>query len=319
MAEQLADFTRAAALGFKSGEGQSTGNPLGQFIKMMLAQQMQTNQLQTEYQLKGQLAEKEAQLKQQYPTMMDALIAKQLGIGGVNETMSTEQSNILSPARSVEEAKQRLVKEGKDPNDYLIKEEKVMMGKIPTVGYKVEQRQRKPLPQSQMKAIEDAYAVINNLNTIKDKADRFKTGPTSFRFSQAPFAQAYMGAVGTPEEASYKADITNAQATYASAMTGAQRGFKEIQWLESALPSANLPPDKMKSVTDTALARMRKNLQNLLSVAKKSGYDVSQFEEDDGSNPISQGAEQESLISAYMKKYPNRSREEIIKALQRGR
>lgn len=63
MAEQLADFTRAAALGFKSGESMSTGNPLGQFIKMMLAQQMQTNQMRTEYGMKKELIDYEGQSK----------------------------------------------------------------------------------------------------------------------------------------------------------------------------------------------------------------------------------------------------------------
>lgn len=89
---QLADLSRSAALGFESGKGQSTVNPLGQFIRSMLAQRQQQDALAADVGAKSILQKQEYKLKSQYPDPLTAILAKQYGLdlgGGGATTPAT--------------------------------------------------------------------------------------------------------------------------------------------------------------------------------------------------------------------------------------
>lgn len=136
------------------------------------------------------------------------------------------------------------------------------------------------LPQQQLTAINNAKTTIDLLRNVVDKSSsgKFDTGPTSLRYHSGTFGNPYMNVMGSPEEASFKSDLTDTNAAYASARTGAQRGFKEIQWLAPAMPNGEMKPAALQAVGKQAMQRMAINLNNLITSAKSTGYDVSEFE-----------------------------------------
>jgi len=131
------------------------------------------------------------------------------------------------------------------------------------------------------KTIEDTIQTISLMGNISkaSKTGKFKTGYMSEYSQNAPFHKARMSLLGTPEQAQFKSDLTDAQAAYASARTGAQRGFKEIGWLEPAMPSGDTPPEQLFAVADRASERMELNLRNTLMSSKKQGYDICEYED----------------------------------------
>lgn len=139
----------------------------------------------------------------------------------------------------------------------------------------------KSMPAPKQKVIDDLVSVIGILDQISQKAQtgKYKTGFGSAYSQTAPFQKARMSLFGKPEEATFKSDLTDAQAAYASAKTGAQRGFKEIAWLESAMPSGDTPPKQLSAIADRARERLELNLRNAILSAKKSGIDTSQYED----------------------------------------
>lgn len=139
----------------------------------------------------------------------------------------------------------------------------------------------KSMPSSKQKVIDDLISGIGILDQISQKSQtgKYKTGYMSAYSQTSPFHKARMSLRGKPEEAAFKADLTDAQAAYASARTGAQRGFKEIAWLESAMPSGDTPPEQLSALSSRARERLELNLRNALLSAQKTGIDVSQYED----------------------------------------
>lgn len=156
------------------------------------------------------------------------------------------------------------------PEDYILKKKETKVRGIPTL---IDVPELKPdFSDSQLKSLNDSVSVLQILDDIEKTSPKMKTGAFSGRFDQnIPFNQKYMALMGTPEEAQFKSDLTDLSTTYASAKTGAQRGFKEIQWLSSAIPTGDLPSDKLTAVASKARERMSINMRNMLISAEKNG------------------------------------------------
>src|SRR3990167_3535500 len=179
----------------------------GEALQQTATSYAERKQREREMQMKGGielgLEKEKAKLKQQYPDPLTALIMSQLGGG-----------QTISPPTTREEAVSKLKEEGKDPADFKIKEQVISGPKgTKSLGYVAEEIPKKLFNTQQEKSINDLTYTINLIKTIKDKAatGKYKTGPLAGRFSALmPFNQLYMGAVGKPEEAAFKSDLTEA-------------------------------------------------------------------------------------------------------------
>ena len=86
----LADMPRAAALGFQTGMQMGEGqNPLGQFVKLMLADFQQKRELQTEYGMKKGLLKEEYNIKAGSPFGIAELAKTQAETGLKEEELKT--------------------------------------------------------------------------------------------------------------------------------------------------------------------------------------------------------------------------------------
>jgi len=148
---------------------------------------------------------------------------------------------------------------------------------------------KKAIPEEARQATSDIGTVIANLGSLHSRASektpegeyKFKTGPMSFRYTPEDIplgiGQRYASAVSTPEETQFTADLTATQAAYAKAESGVQRGFKEIQFLTSAMPRGTLAPEKLIAVAESAIGRQLINMDNVVKSLENAGYDASEF------------------------------------------
>ena len=86
------DFAQTSRLGFQAGAEMGQGqNPLGTFIRSMLADWQQRRAMGQEYGMKKDLIQEEAKARQQYPTPWEAYMAKQLE-GEENKGITTAEN-----------------------------------------------------------------------------------------------------------------------------------------------------------------------------------------------------------------------------------
>lgn len=138
------------------------------------------------------------------------------------------------------------------------------------------------IPTAQTDVLGDIQSTIDQVSSLKDRAatGNFKTGPMSVRFTpnDIPFGRRYAAQVSSPEESQFASDLTAVGATYAKAESGAARGFKEIEYLATAMPTGILPPDQFIAVAESAIGRQIVNMENAVNSLRQSGYDVTEYD-----------------------------------------
>lgn len=134
---------------------------------------------------------------------------------------------------------------------------------------------QRAIPQGQLKAIEDTNKSITRLQgLIKDmQENKHKTGPLSPRFFRGNLGNVAMQYSKDAKGANFKAANERFINEYLTAQTGAQRGFKEIQWLSTAVPNpaTDLPENYINKANST-LAELESNRNSMIQTLKDAGY-----------------------------------------------
>ena len=108
---------------------------------------------------------------------------------------------------------------------------------------------------------------------------------------------------GSEKQQQLKSKLRTLQGSFLSEFTGAQRGFKEIEFALPALPSPEQPKRKFIATGKGALATARKNLRTALSTAKKAGYNVSEFETEGEPVSAPTGREEADGVEDVLSRY----------------
>ena len=108
----------------------------------------------------------------------------------------------------------------------------------------------------------------------------YQTGPLSPRFYRGPVGNIAMQYLGTPEERTFKAEVERFTNDYITAQTGAQRGFKEMQWLQTAIPNASVDtPKNFLANARSALQDLQDNQSEMTRMLNEGGYKAPVFEQ----------------------------------------
>ncbi len=291
----LADFSRASALGFEQGQQMQEGqNPLGTFVRSMLADYKQKKAMeseygmktalnQQEYGMKKDLAVEEAKLRQQFPSPFEALMAKQ---------MSGDMGN--APASTEEEAKAQ-IPSGENPEDYNLKVETRSLRGIPQSIYRPE---KKPLVQpAQQKELNQ---IRQTRILLERNLDKLKNNPQFQKFIgpgivQRPGAMAdviaQMG--GAPKDfVTFKADVDKAFQKYRKEVTGVQAGYPELQWLAPDLPKTTDTSDNFISKTESSIEQLKQAEEQLYDTWNKAGFSTGKLREGTKGNLIQEQSKQ---------------------------
>ena len=138
-----------------------------------------------------------------------------------------------------------------------------------------------PTPEGRMEAVLNYSTAIRRLKELRTEMQtaKYGTGPASMRFQRGLFPNLYANVVGTPEEINFRDKASRYVNEYLTAQTGAQRGFKEIQFLEPTIPNpAYDAPATYLLKSKTSLKEMQSNLQSALEVMKAQGQRTDELE-----------------------------------------
>src|SRR3990167_1003544 len=133
----------------------------------------------------------------------------------------------------------------------------------------------KATPTGQLTAFKSTNQAIrrlkNLIQTIEQKG--YKTGPLSPRFQRGTLGNIAMQYRGTPEERAFKAENERFANDYITAQTGAQRGFKEMAWLQTAIPNASADtPENYLANAYSALKDLEDDKQQMTQMLEEGGY-----------------------------------------------
>ena len=145
----------------------------------------------------------------------------------------------------------------------------------------------RPIPQGQLVVLESTDKAITRLQKLiqVQQEKQYKTGPMSPRFYSGNLGNVAMQYAGSPEERVFKAENQRFTNDYITAQTGAQRGFKEVQWLQNAIPNpAQDTPENYLANAQSALEDLQRNKTQMLQTLKDAGYRVPEAEGVDDPN-----------------------------------
>ena len=134
---------------------------------------------------------------------------------------------------------------------------------------------KRPVTTEQVKAIEQTDKAIMRLQGLigEMKKGQFKTGPLSPRFHRGTIGNVAMQYRGTVPEADFKAANERFVNEYITAQTGAQRGFKEMQWLGTAIPNVGEQiPEKFLPIAMKTLEELNANRKQMVEILGAAGY-----------------------------------------------
>ena len=127
--------------------------------------------------------------------------------------------------------------------------------------------------------IDSTISDIENLsNELRSK--NYKTGPFQWRWSNTfPGGATYMKSVGSPEEQAFKQRVDRMLQSYLLAQSGVQRGFKEISWLQSAIPNTEQFPAAFEEASKTMKEDMIRNRSNVINALRMRGKAIGGYNE----------------------------------------
>ena len=134
-------------------------------------------------------------------------------------------------------------------------------------------------PSEQITPIRQTEAAIRQLDEIIQDArtNKYRTGPFSARFGGGFLNKRYAAVVESPKEIGFRKKFQRYQAAYASAQSGAARGFKEIEWLAGAQPEPDVDtPEQLIQNAMDARRELVENHRNMTEFLAKSGFRVPQ-------------------------------------------
>jgi hypothetical protein len=213
--------------------------------------------------------------------------------------------------------------------DYQVKVDTESIRGIKTQKLGLERKQR--LPASELADIGRIRDGNKILNDIKVTLENFglQMGPG---FSTRPGAIADLLAQSKGANFSaLKAKIGRAFQKYRKAVTGVAAGYPELNMLAPNYIKATDTNDVLIQKALDILKEGQDNEEILLDTFSKGGYAVSQLRKKSNKNmsenkktitlpsgkKSSAQDQNENLVSQYMQKYPNRSREEVINAMKK--
>src|SRR3990167_1737197 len=135
--------------------------------------------------------------------------------------------------------------------------------------------EKRPVTTEQVKAIEQTDKAIMRLQGLigEMQKSQFKTGPLSPRFHRGTIGNVAMQYRGTVPEADFKAANERFVNEYITAQTGAQRGFKEMQWLGTAIPNVGEQiPEKFLPIAMKTLEELNANRKQMVNILDAAGY-----------------------------------------------
>lgn len=148
-----------------------------------------------------------------------------------------------------------------------------------TVDAAKQAQETKVLSGEQINSITAYSNTIDQLEqVIKDmEENKYKTGPVlaggKYGFSELPMSTTARARSFTPEETAFYANSRALMSDYLKAMTGAQRGFQEVKFLQPALPDpSSMTPEQFVKVGKEAIRRSKANLTNVLDFTRAAKY-----------------------------------------------
>ena len=164
---------------------------------------------------------------------------------------------------------------------------------------------KKP-PSGQMTAINQVDRAINRLEGLISsmETEKFKTGPLSLRFQRGKAGNIYAQYKGTPKEVDFKAKNERFMNEYITAQTGAQRGFKEMAWLATAVPNVEQDlPENFLQKAKTTLSELKQNKDNMVNLLQQSGYQMGTLPVQQTMQPEQQPMQQSPELNNLKSKY----------------
>lgn len=151
-----------------------------------------------------------------------------------------------------------------------------------SVQYSNPNVKKRPIPGGQLAALTQTNVAIARLedliNTVKKTP--MATGPFSGRFQRGPIANAYIQSVGSPEEVDFKGRSERFINSYLTAETGVQRGFKEIQYLATAIPNPAVDnPTNFLRKAESSIGEMKQKRNFMMQLLQQGGYTAQELQD----------------------------------------
>ncbi len=285
MPQYFPNFAETARLGFQSGMEMGEGqNPLGSFIRSMLADWQQRRTIGQEVGLYKAKEEYKQKLEEESP---QGKYYKSL-------TKYMEESPFISGGQATSTGYNPLTQFMTDPNlteeDYILKPTKVSVRGLPQITNVPTPKDT--LSSEQDETIRDITKTLNQLDRVEELSPQVTTGYIEGRKfePQFPFNRLLMGINPPKEDIEFKSTLTQAKASHAKSESGVQRGFKEIEFLKMAMPDPTYNPTGFLASTQEAKRRTELNLRNVLIAADRQGKRL--------------GIEYRQMMQDLIEKYP---------------
>lgn len=284
MGQYFPDFASTARLGFVTGAQMGEGqNPLGQFIKTMLADWQQRRAIGQEVGMFKAKEEYKQKLEEKSPQGRY-----------YSEMAEAVKTNPFIAGQGTKEGYNPLTQFMTDPNlteeDYILKPTKVSVRGFPQITNVPTPKDT--LTNDQDETIRDIVKTLNQVDRLEELSPKVTTGYfEGRRFEpQFPFNRLLMGISPAKEDIEFKSTLTQVKASHAKAESGVQRGFKEIEFLKMAMPDPTYNPAGFMASTQEAKRRTELNLRNVLIGADRQGKRL--------------GIEYRQMMQDLIEKYP---------------
>lgn len=259
------NFSETARLGFQTGAQMGEGqNPLGQFVRSMLADWQQRRAMEQEVGL--------YKAKEEYKQKLEAESPQGRYYSEMAEAVKT---NPFVAGQGTGQGYNPLAQFMTDPNlteeDYILKPTKVSVRGLPQITNVPTPKDT--LTNEQDETIRDIAKTLNQIDRLEELAPNVETGYVAGRRfePQFPFNRLLMGINPKKEDIEFKSTLTQVKASHAKAESGVQRGFKEIEFLKMAMPDPTYNPEGFLNSTQEAKRRTELNLRNTLIAADRQG------------------------------------------------
>ncbi len=150
---------------------------------------------------------------------------------------------------------------------------------------------KEDLSDKQQEGLASNVNLLGNLNAVKELSlGGAKTGFFTASNPAMPFGGKYLKQKGSKEDIDLNQILRQSQSQYITAQTGAQRGFAEMKWFDSAMPTGDMPPEKIQGMIDNTLKMQELNVRNILISADRNGKRL--------------GKDNREMLSQLIEKYP---------------
>ncbi|MFA5133094.1 MAG: hypothetical protein WC444_07245 [Candidatus Paceibacterota bacterium] len=162
-----------------------------------------------------------------------------------------------------------------EPDDYMDIQETRNVKGVPKV---VNVRKLKPaVSEKHADVITSSADLISSLEIAKNYISQ--GAKSGFLEGDVPFNDFLRKKFGSNATIGLAQTLKQLQSKYITSQTGAQRGFKEMNWYEPSMPTLNMPRSKLVPMLEDTAMLQELNLRNMLITAKKRGDRLGEYKD----------------------------------------